>query len=166
MLLLNSGFGQKPWRWKPVTKKGFIITPIIFIAFFIIAILFSFYVSNIDNEISYGIQKSSTIEKGIHDIQKKQINQINFVKTTTYKCSDITCYNSSDSSSVTFIKNCVEGNLTEKFGIWDWDYKLINISRTIIFRFNMTSFNATNINMNSNSTIVEGVLHKKLLNIC
>jgi len=148
-------------------KKGFMISPILFIIFFLIAVAFSFYVSGIDKKISYGIQKSSMIEKSVYDIEKKQINQITFAEVATYKCSETNCYNSSNSSSINAIKNCTERNLNSTFGNnTNWGYEIQNTSGAFYFKFNMSEFKAISTNMSSNSSTVTKVLNSELLNKC
>lgn len=147
-----------------LSKKGFVITPIIFIAFFIIAIVFSSYVANVDREVAYSIRKSSSIEKGVHNIQKAQTNQINFARIATYKCSETNCYNSSNSSSVDAIETCVNSSLTEKFKPHNWNILISNSSGAIYLKFSTTPFSASNINMTSDSIKVNETLCKDFLN--
>jgi hypothetical protein len=139
-----------------LSKKGFMITPIIFIAFFLIAVIFSFYVSDVDREIAYGVQKGAAVEKGVHDLQKERINQITFVKVSVYKCSKV------DPCNLTNIVPCAKGNLTEIFGS-DLDLSITNMSNIIYANFNMSGFNATNINMTSDNVMIQAELNKELL---
>lgn len=147
-----------------LNTKGFMITPIVFLAFFIIVIVFSAYVTSLDRESAYSIRKSASIEKGVHDIQKAQTNQQIFAKIAAYKCSETDCYNSSNSSSVDAIKTCVNNSLTEKFKSYNWDIDISNSSGAIDLTFNTMPFNASNINMSSNSIRVQELLSKDFLN--
>lgn len=142
-------------------KKGFLITPIVFIIFFLIAVAFSNHILRMDKEISKSIQIVSSIEKGMHEIEKMKIAQISFVKVSTYLCSKENCYPNNKSEIV----KCVEENLTKVYGEWDWNYDIYG-SEDIFFEFNMTQFKATDINMTSNSILVKGFVNKKFLNLC
>ena len=141
-----------------MNKKGFFITPIIFIVFFIIAVLFSYHVSGIDNEIAYGIQKTSSIQKGIHDIQKEQLSQIYFVKTAVYMCRE-----TENTCEAITLQQCTRDVMEDKFGT-NMDLKITNNSGVYHVEFNMQSFSAKNINMTSDSVEVKTELNKQLIN--
>ncbi len=120
-----------------LNKKGFIVAPIIFIVFFLIAVVFSFYVSSIDNEIARGIQTSASIQLGIYEIEKGLINQENFVRIAMHE--NIEEYD-------------IEYNLNNTFGEHVWKLSIIENG----FEFSSKPINATNINMNLNSSKIEG----------
>ena len=126
-----------------LNKKGYMITPILFIVFFLIAIIFSFYVSQIDADVAQGIRISATIEKGITDTYKLQNEQINFAKLSAYKCSERYCYSSGNE---TLVEYCINKSMNKVYGNLSWDPELTNTT----LEFNLESFNITNINMNSN----------------
>ena len=140
-----------------MNKKGFFITPIIFIVFFIIAVLFSYYISGIDNEIAYGIQKTASIEKAMHDIQKEQLSQIYLVKTTAYSCRKI-----ENSCNEENISRCVDDALMGRFET-DLNIEITNVSNTIYAEFDLSSFSARNINMTANSVRTKTELNRGLL---
>ena len=91
-----------------LNKKAYMITPLIFVVFMIIAVIFSFYVSDIDKKNAEGIRSAGIIDKGIIEIQKEQINQVNFVKLVTYDCSKTICCNSTNLGN---LENCIEQEL-------------------------------------------------------
>ena len=144
-------------------KKGFVITPIIFIAFFLIALIFSFYVSDIDSETAKGIQTAASVEKAVLDIYKLQINQFNFAKLSAYNCSSSNCYSSGNES---IIESCVNTKLNSQFNDSNWNTDISNNSGIYRIAVNLSSFNATNINMKSNRVYERGVLHPEFLNKC
>jgi hypothetical protein len=146
-----------------LNKKGFVITPIIFIAFFLIAMVFSFYVSGIDSDTAKGIQTSATVEKAVLDIYKQQINQINFAKLATYDCSTSNCYSLDNKST---IESCVNTKLTNQFNDTSWNTNITSESGIYRISVNLSSFNAMNINMTSNRVYERAELHKALLKIC
>lgn len=67
-------------------KKGFMITPLLFIAFMIIAIIYSFYVSDIDNQMAASVEKTAHIEKKINDVYDQRINYLTYAKSAVYSC--------------------------------------------------------------------------------
>lgn len=139
-----------------MNKKGFFITPIIFIVFFIIAVLFSYYVTGLDKEISYGIQKSASVEKAIHDLQKEQLSQFYFVKTAAYDCAiDNPC-------NASIAEQCAKNKLIERFGE-SLGLNFFNESGKIYAEFEIWSFNARNINMTSDKVKVKTELNHKLM---
>ena len=146
-----------------LNKKGYMITPILFIVFFLIAIIFSIYVSDIDSDSAQGIRISASIEKGITDIYKMQNEQINFAKLSAYECSESQCYNI---SKETIIEYCINKSLNKQYGNFSWSPDLINNSNTIYLYFNLNAFNATNINMNSNRSYTQVRLNNKFFNKC
>jgi hypothetical protein len=144
-------------------KKGFVITPVIFIAFMLIAITFSFYISDIDSDISQGIQKAAAVEKAVTDIYKYQINQVNYAKLAAYKCSDLTCYSLGNESTV---EDCVESSLNNTFSNTSWNVDISNDTEIYHIGFDISSFNATNINMTSDRSYVRSELHKAFFKTC
>lgn len=121
-----------------MNKKGFVVAPVIFIVMLMIAITFSLYVSSIDREIAKGVRTSASIQMGVYEIEKELIRQETFVRLAIHECN---CD-----------KICVEDELNDTLGDWDWNVKIDENS----FQFNSLPINATNINMNLNSSKIEG----------
>ena len=121
--------------------------------------------STIDEKMAYGIRKSALIEKEINELDKKQINIINFAKIATYKCSELYCYNSSNYESKNNITNCVENELNNSFGDNNWGYE-INGNEIVNITFNLPEIKATSINMTSESKSVTATLSKEFLTVC
>ena len=142
-----------------LNKKGFFITPILFVIFLLIAISLYAYNKKLDDILSYEILKSSVVEKGIHEIRKKQINQITYAELLIYKCAEEHCFNFSNPSNVTLCEKQVEENLTKRFGNNTWNLEINNYTYTM----NLKSINATNINMTSDIVKVRGALSKNYL---
>ena len=155
-----------------MNKKGYMITPIIFITLFIIALMFTLYFSKIDAETAAGIKISATIEKGITDIYKSQNEQINFAKIAAYECSGKYCYNLTNSTNRTKIENCVNDSLNLMYGNITWGLlptsapSLSNVSARCYISFNLSSFSITNINMDSNREYVKTELNDNFLKKC
>lgn len=150
-----------------LNKKAYMITPIIFIAFLLISVAFSFYVSGMDTKFSKGIMTSASVEKSVNGIYKMQTDQINFVKLMIYNCSEYNCYNSS--SQNTGLKNCVSNSLTIRYQQNNWSASDINIngtSESYNVTFKLSSFNATNINMTSDRITVTRALSSLLNTTC
>ena len=138
-----------------LNKKAYMITPLIFVVFMIIAVIFSFYVSDIDKKNAEGIRSAGMIDKGILEIQKEQINQVNFVKLVTYDCSKTICCNSTNLGN---LENCIEQELETIYGgIWS-----VDINNCNEIGFELSSFSATNINMASNKEYVWITLSDKI----
>jgi hypothetical protein len=146
-----------------LNKKGFMITPIIFIALFLIAMVFSFYLSGIDADTSKGMQTAAAVEKGALDIYKKQINQMNFAKLSAYECSSSNCYSSANES---IIESCVNTKLNNYFNDTNWNTDISNDSGIYRISVNLSSFNVTNINMESDRVYEEAILHTVFFKIC
>jgi hypothetical protein len=146
-----------------LNKKGFVITPIIFVAFFLIAMVFSFYVSGIDSDTAKGIQTSATVEKAVLDTYKQQINQINFAKLAAYDCSGLNCYSPGNKST---IESCINTKLTSQFNDTRWNTNITSDSGIYRISVNLSSFNAININMTSNRVYERAALHPALLKTC
>lgn len=148
------------WGLKAVNRKAYLITPIIFIVLFLIAILFALYSSKIDADIAQGIRISASVEKGITDIYKMQIEQTNFAKLSVYNCSKAFCYN--ESASNWNLKNCINNSLNSQYGNQSWNIALTNSSVS----FNTSSFNITNINMESDRIYTKTKLYAGFFNKC
>ena len=150
---------------KKSSKKGYMITPIIFIAFLLISVVFSFYVSDLDTKFSKGIMVSASIEKGVNNIYKMQTDQITLAKLFTYNCSLSYCYNAS-SPSHTALNNCVNQTLTNRYNQSGWNINTYNQTGKYYIDINLSSFNATNINMTSDRITIKGELSKDFLKTC
>lgn len=146
-----------------LNKKGFVITPLIFIAFMLITVVFAFYISDIDKDFAKGIQISATVEKSILDIYKDQINQINFAKLAAYDCSNSYCYSLSNKS---IVESCINTKLDNKFNDSNWNTDINSNAGSHYIQVNLSSFNATNINMSSNRVYEKELLHPAFFNIC
>ena len=160
LFLAKKNFAKRSFLY---SKKGFVITPIIFVAFFLIAMVFSFYVSGIDSDTAKGIQTSATVEKAVLNIYKQQINQINFAKLAAYDCSGSNCYSSGNES---IIESCVNTKLNNQFNDTNWNTNITDDSGIYRIVVNLSSFNAININMTSNRVNERAILHPALLKIC
>lgn len=144
------------------SKKGYMITPIIFIAFLLISVIFSFYVSDIDSQFSHGIITSALISKGVDEIYEKQIDQINLAKLYAYECSKYYCYPNNE----TALESCISGNLTERYGETGWGIDIYNQSGVYYIKMKISSFNVTNINMASERITINRTLTLPYLKIC
>ncbi len=144
-----------------MTKKGFMVSPVVFIALFFIAIAFSYYASSIDNKMAYSIKEVSSIEKGNFDIQKKQLVMETFAEAATYKCSQDFPY----PCNKTDLENCVEGDLNSTFGDFNWEFKLSG-DEVIKIELYLPQIKATNINMTSDIIYIEKSVDKNFVNWC
>jgi hypothetical protein len=137
-------------------KKGYMITPIIFIAFLLISVAFSFYVSDIDTRFSDSIVTSSMISKSIDSIYEKQLDQINLAKLYAYSCSANYCY----PNKTVALVSCVNSNMTVRYGnqTGGWNTIIYNQSSKYYINITLNSFNATNINMTSERITISRTL--------
>lgn len=107
-----------------LNKKGYMITPLIFVVFMIITIVFTYYVSNIDFEMSESIHTSAMIEKTVSDLREQRINQINYAKMAAYNWSNHPMHQFNASSSNRGLENRIEEEMDLKFGESNWKIKL------------------------------------------
>lgn len=149
-----------------INKKGYMITPIIFITLFLIAVIFTLYESNIDADTAAGIRISASIEKGVTDIYKKQIEQVNFAKLAAYECSQDYCYNITEGLSSPGLRRCINDSLNITYENSTWDISVTNDSTRYYLNFSLSAFNITNINMSSDRKYVNTELNTKFLNRC
>jgi len=145
-----------------LNKRAYMITPIIFIAFLLISVAFSFYVLDIDERFSRSILTSALIDKSINDIYEKQSDQINFAKLSAYNCTLSYCYPSGE----TILENCINNNLDAKYNDTGWYPDLYNKTGNYYLKFRISSFDATSINMSSNRMQIESILSKDFFKIC
>lgn len=148
-----------------LNKKGYMITPIIFITLFLIAIIFTLYFSKIDAQTAAGIRVSASVEKGITDVYKLQNEQINFAKLSAYECSEKYCFNSTTDTNATQIELCINNSLNTQYGNLSWSPDLAN-GTYIYLKFNLSSVNITNINMSSDREYVTIELNGNFFNKC
>jgi len=149
-----------------MNKRGYMITPIIFITLFLIAIIFTLYFSKIDTQTAAGIRISASIEKGITDVYKAQIEQTNFAKLAAYECSETYCYNLTDVTNKTKIQDCVNQSLNDMYGNLTWKPSLSNVSAQCYISFNLSAVNITNINMDSDREYITTELNSKFFKKC
>lgn len=149
-----------------LNKRAYMITPIIFITLFLIAVIFTLYLSKIDADTAAGIRISASIEKGITDVYKAHIEQVNFAKISTYECSELFCYNASSGGNKTNIENCVNLSLNDMYGNLTWTTSLSNVLTQSYISFNLSSVNITNINMSSDREYITTELNDKFLKKC
>jgi hypothetical protein len=142
-----------------LNKKGYMITPILFIVFLLIAMIFSFYVSDIDKANAKSITLSASIDKGVADIYKEQINQFTYAKNLAYDCSEITHYSAGNEST---IETCINNNMTARFNDTSWNSDITNPSSIYTLGINLTSMKSTNINMTSDRVYLRTVLNSQL----
>jgi hypothetical protein len=142
-----------------LNKKGFMVTPIVFIVLLLVVLVYLFNQSEIDTITKNGITKSMAIDKETYSLEKKQINIINFAKISAYMCSKYYPYPCNKTS----LERCINENLTETFGDNNWN---INIAGNNIIKISLTlpEIKATNINMSSDSKTVTVTLTKGFLN--
>jgi hypothetical protein len=143
-------------------KKGYMITPIIFIAFLLISVVFALFVSGTDSSYAEGVIAASSVEKSISDIYELQADQINLAKLFAYTCSETFCYPSNE----TGLENCIRNNLTDQYNETGWGLDVYNQSGKHFLQLKLSSFNATNINMTSDRITIDRVLSKDFLNVC
>ncbi|MDD5182152.1 MAG: hypothetical protein PHC66_03210 [Candidatus Nanoarchaeia archaeon] len=145
-----------------LNKRAYLITPIIFITLFLIAIIFTIYLSKIDANTAEGIRTAASIEKGVTDVYKAQIEQINFAKLAAYECSDASGgYNDSIAGT---IENCINSELNLTYGNFTWNSDITNSTPKYYLNFNLSAVNITNINMTSNVEYIKAELNSKFLN--
>ena len=160
-----------------MNKRAYLITPIIFITLFLIAVIFTLYLSKIDASTAAGIRISASIEKGVTDVYKSQNEQINYAKLSAYACSKTYCYNLTDKANTnkTNIENCVNQSLNDQYGNLTWGPStafapvLSNVSTTCYINFNLSSVNLvniTNINMDSDRVYTKAELNSNFFEKC
>ncbi|MCD6575883.1 MAG: hypothetical protein J7K73_01850 [Nanoarchaeota archaeon] len=142
-----------------LNKKGFMFTPIVFIAIFLVVVVFSVYTSTMDKTTSENIHENSKIETGVNIIEKKQIDIISFAKVATYLCSEAFPYPCNE----TDLEGCVEENLTTHFGSANWGFNIYGTDEAKA-RLTLPKINSTN--MTSNQVTVTLYLNKNLLRWC
>lgn len=141
-------------------KKGYMITPLIFIVFLMITAAFAFYTSRVDNTISDGIKISATVEKGVNEIYKEQLDKEVFVKMAAYDCSKEWCCKDSASNGNS---TCIAQKLDSAYGNSTWDVSF-SCPNSVSFNPNLGNYNITNINISPNITRVTVDINTMLLN--
>lgn len=145
-----------------LNKKGYMITPMIFIVFMIIAIAYSVYMYDFDSNIVNSIQTSAKIEKGIQQVYETRINQVNFAKLSAYQLSNTYCYN--ESGSNTQLENEIEKSLDKRFGGFNW---YVDISgNELSVRLPSGNITTPEISINYTEYSTKELLNTNLLSKC
>jgi hypothetical protein len=151
-----------------VNKKGYMITPIIFVVFMIIAVIFSFYVSEIDLEMTSSIQTSSRVEKEINNVYEARMNQLNYAKLVAYNQSYEYgyCYNASKSNNGLIDK--IDEAMDAKYGEFDWVDGFQEDSQGTKLELNFPEIvvNKTDIILIAAEITTKELLSNKLLDNC
>jgi len=145
-----------------LNKRGYIITPLVFITILILTITTITYYNNMDINLMNEIRSIEELQRAHKELDKKLIDQINFMKIATYQCSNDYCYPNKTEQ----LKSCIISKANEFYNNTNWQINIYNETNNFKLGFKTSEFYSNFSLMSSSPKDIKVILSKEYFKLC